>query len=128
MACLSEHPYCLTDVLGSRYLAAKHATSSSALQSGDYPTAIGHYTAAILADRADPTCPLNRAAAYLKLGKYVPIISPYNSSPLNVIIQIRRHCERLCNGINIGRYKCEGVFQTWTSDGWLKPIVRGAER
>jgi hypothetical protein len=44
---------------------------NDAFKSGDYPTAIGHYTAAILADRTDPTFPLNRAAAYLKLFKYV---------------------------------------------------------
>jgi hypothetical protein len=36
-----------------------------------YPTAIGHYTTAMLADRNDPTYPLNRAAAHLRLGKYV---------------------------------------------------------
>ena len=42
-----------------------------AFKSGDYPTAIGHYTTAILADKTDVTYPLNRAAAYLKLGKYV---------------------------------------------------------
>ena len=42
-----------------------------AFKSGDYPTAIGHYTTAILADKNDATYPLNRAAAYLKLGKYV---------------------------------------------------------
>ena len=35
--------------------------------------AIGHYTAAIIADRTDATFPLNRAAAYLRLGKYVGI-------------------------------------------------------
>ena len=42
-----------------------------AFKSGDYPTAIGHYTDAILANKGDVTYPLNRAAAYLKLGKYV---------------------------------------------------------
>ncbi|THH14016.1 hypothetical protein EW146_g6278 [Bondarzewia mesenterica] len=42
---------------------------NSAFKSGDYPTAIGHYTTAALADPKDPTYPLNRAAAYLKLGK-----------------------------------------------------------
>ncbi|KAF8755185.1 Rna polymerase ii-associated protein 3 [Rhizoctonia solani] len=36
---------------------------------GDYPVAIGHYTSAILVDGTDPTFPLNRAAAYLKLNK-----------------------------------------------------------
>ncbi|KAG0704776.1 hypothetical protein DFH29DRAFT_1034785, partial [Suillus ampliporus] len=42
---------------------------NAAFKSGDYPAAIGHYTSAILADANDPTFPLNRAAAYLKLGK-----------------------------------------------------------
>ncbi|KAF8636231.1 hypothetical protein AX17_003717 [Amanita inopinata Kibby_2008] len=42
---------------------------NAAFKSGDFPNAIGHYTDAILADRSDPTFPLNRAAAYLKLGK-----------------------------------------------------------
>ncbi|KAG1743249.1 uncharacterized protein EDB91DRAFT_1247329 [Suillus paluster] len=42
---------------------------NTAFKSGDYPAAIGHYTSAILADAKDPTFPLNRAAAYLKLGK-----------------------------------------------------------
>ena len=36
-----------------------------------YPTAIGDYATAMLADRNDPTYPLNRAAAHLKPGKYV---------------------------------------------------------
>ncbi|KAF9523899.1 hypothetical protein CPB83DRAFT_774755, partial [Crepidotus variabilis] len=40
-----------------------------AFKAGDYPTAIGHYTSAIIADRTEPTYYLNRAAAYLKLGK-----------------------------------------------------------
>ncbi|KAI3621322.1 rna polymerase ii-associated protein 3 [Moniliophthora roreri] len=42
---------------------------NAAFKSGDYPIAIGHYSAAIIEDRNDPTFPLNRAAAYLKLGK-----------------------------------------------------------
>ncbi|PFH53281.1 hypothetical protein AMATHDRAFT_45559 [Amanita thiersii Skay4041] len=42
---------------------------NTAFKIGDYPGAVGHYTEAILADRNDPTFPLNRAAAYLKLGK-----------------------------------------------------------
>lgn len=44
---------------------------NAAFKSGAFPEAIGHYTTAILADRSDPTYLLNRAAAYLKLGKYV---------------------------------------------------------
>ena len=42
---------------------------NEAFKAADYATAIGHYSAAVLADRQDPTLPLNRAAAYLKLGK-----------------------------------------------------------
>ncbi|KAG2123377.1 hypothetical protein BD769DRAFT_1471366 [Suillus cothurnatus] len=42
---------------------------NAAFKSGDYPAAIGHYTSAILANTNDSTFPLNRAAAYLKLGK-----------------------------------------------------------
>ncbi|KAG9035787.1 hypothetical protein FRB95_010555 [Tulasnella sp. JGI-2019a] len=42
---------------------------NAAFKSGDYATAVGQYSAAIVADRTDPTLPLNRAAAYLKLGK-----------------------------------------------------------
>ena len=42
---------------------------NAAFKAGDYPTAIGHYTAAFIADPANATYPLNRAAAYLKLGK-----------------------------------------------------------
>ncbi|KAI0807485.1 hypothetical protein C8Q74DRAFT_1227804 [Fomes fomentarius] len=42
---------------------------NAAFKAGDYPTAIGHYTAASIADPANGTYPLNRAAAYLKLGK-----------------------------------------------------------
>ncbi|CAE6465345.1 unnamed protein product [Rhizoctonia solani] len=45
------------------------ATEHKEKAPGDYPTAIGYYTSAILADGADPTFPLNRAAAYLKLNK-----------------------------------------------------------
>lgn len=44
---------------------------NAAFKAGDYATAVGHYSAAIIADRTDPTLPLNRAAAYLKLGKCV---------------------------------------------------------
>ena len=43
---------------------------NSAFKAGDFPAAIGHYTAAIVADPTNPTYPLNRAAAYLKLAKY----------------------------------------------------------
>ncbi|THH23072.1 hypothetical protein EUX98_g8108 [Antrodiella citrinella] len=43
---------------------------NEAFAAGDFPAAIGHYTAAVLADVNNPIYPLNRAAAYLKLGKY----------------------------------------------------------
>ncbi|KAJ6623108.1 hypothetical protein B0H10DRAFT_2213795 [Mycena sp. CBHHK59/15] len=42
---------------------------NAAFKAGDFAQAVGHYTAALLADAADPTLPLNRAAAYLRLGK-----------------------------------------------------------
>ena len=44
---------------------------NAAFRAEKYPEAVGHYSAAIFADSSDPTLPLNRAAAYLKLGKYV---------------------------------------------------------
>ena len=53
---------------------------NTAFKSGDHADAVGHYTEAILADRTDSTLPLNRAAAYLKLGKYVYIIVPARPS------------------------------------------------
>ncbi|KAK0222015.1 hypothetical protein IW262DRAFT_1377548 [Armillaria fumosa] len=43
---------------------------NTAFKAGDYATAVGHYSSAIVNDRKDYTLPLNRAAAYLKLGKY----------------------------------------------------------
>ncbi|RPD80169.1 TPR-like protein, partial [Lentinus tigrinus ALCF2SS1-7] len=42
---------------------------NAAFKVDDFPTAIGHYTAAFIADPSNATYPLNRAAAYLKLGK-----------------------------------------------------------
>lgn len=42
---------------------------NEAFKARDFPKAIGHYTAAFIADPSNPTYPLNRAAAYLKLGK-----------------------------------------------------------
>ncbi|KAI0029481.1 hypothetical protein K488DRAFT_80143 [Vararia minispora EC-137] len=42
---------------------------NTAFKAGDFAAAVGHYSAAILADRKDYTLPLNRAAAYLKLSK-----------------------------------------------------------
>uniref|UniRef100_A0A0W0FBW7 Rna polymerase ii-associated protein 3 n=1 Tax=Moniliophthora roreri TaxID=221103 RepID=A0A0W0FBW7_MONRR len=40
---------------------------NATFKSEDYPTAIGHYGAAIVEDRNDHTLPPNQAAAYLKL-------------------------------------------------------------
>ncbi|KAK7689748.1 hypothetical protein QCA50_006387 [Cerrena zonata] len=42
---------------------------NASFKSGDFATAVGHYSAAVVADSRNPTYPLNRAAAYLKLGK-----------------------------------------------------------
>ncbi|KAL5524588.1 hypothetical protein ACEPAF_9728 [Sanghuangporus sanghuang] len=44
---------------------------NAAFRAENYPEAVGHYTEAILANGTDPTYPLNRAAAYLRLGKAV---------------------------------------------------------
>ncbi|KAF8574207.1 hypothetical protein K439DRAFT_866809 [Ramaria rubella] len=44
---------------------------NAAFKSSNWAEAVGHYSAAVLADRTEPTYPLNRAAAYLKLGKYL---------------------------------------------------------
>lgn len=49
--------------------AASKEKGNAAFKAGDYPAAIGHYTAATIADPSDPTYFLNRAAAYLKLSK-----------------------------------------------------------
>lgn len=46
-----------------------HGVGNASFRAGDWPQAIGHYSTAIFADRSDPTYPLNRAAAYLKIGK-----------------------------------------------------------
>ncbi|KAL1673444.1 hypothetical protein EV122DRAFT_282993 [Schizophyllum commune] len=54
--------------MASKAQAAKEK-GNAAFKSGDYVAAVGHYTEAILADKHDPTFFLNRAAAYLKLGK-----------------------------------------------------------
>jgi hypothetical protein len=48
---------------------------NAAFKAGDHPAAVGHYTAAILANPLDITFYLNRAAAYLKLSKSVPHLS-----------------------------------------------------
>ncbi|KAH8998374.1 hypothetical protein EDB86DRAFT_3076219 [Lactarius hatsudake] len=50
--------------------AASKEKGNAAFKAGDYPAAIGHYTAATIADPSDPTYFLNRAAAYLKLSKF----------------------------------------------------------
>ncbi|KAH8077044.1 hypothetical protein BXZ70DRAFT_1013068 [Cristinia sonorae] len=50
--------------------AAAKQKGNEAFGAGDFPAAIGHYTSAVLADPSNPIYPLNRAAAYLKLGKY----------------------------------------------------------
>ncbi|KAI9511085.1 hypothetical protein F5148DRAFT_1281149 [Russula earlei] len=48
---------------------ASKEKGNAAFKAGDYAAAVGHYTAAALADPSDPTFFLNRAAAYLKLSK-----------------------------------------------------------
>ncbi|KAE9391159.1 TPR-like protein [Gymnopus androsaceus JB14] len=47
----------------------RQGKGNTAFKKGDFPSAIGHYSQAILEDPKDWTFHLNRAAAYLKLGK-----------------------------------------------------------
>ncbi|KAF8630009.1 hypothetical protein AX15_003158 [Amanita polypyramis BW_CC] len=72
---------------------------NAAFKSSDYADAVGHYTEAILADRTDPTLPLNRAAAYLKLGKNEDAERDCNAvlklTPSNVKALFRRGQARL---------------------------------
>ncbi|KAG9044160.1 hypothetical protein FS837_008712 [Tulasnella sp. UAMH 9824] len=49
--------------------AVEKEKGNIAFKAGKFAEAVGHYSAAIFLDRSDPTLPLNRAAAYLKLGK-----------------------------------------------------------
>ncbi|KAG2010336.1 phosphoprotein phosphatase [Coprinopsis cinerea AmutBmut pab1-1] len=44
---------------------------NEAFKKGDYANAVGFYTAAMMENPSDVTYPLNRAAAYLKLGKHL---------------------------------------------------------
>ncbi|KAF9496836.1 TPR-like protein [Pleurotus eryngii] len=53
----------------SEFLIDAQDQGNEAFKADDYYAAIGHYTTAILNNRKDATFPLNRAAAYLKLGK-----------------------------------------------------------
>ncbi|KAG8847971.1 RNA polymerase II-associated protein 3 [Serendipita sp. 411] len=50
--------------------AAFKLKGNDAFKSGNFAAAVGAYTDAMLADPKDPTLPLNRAAAYLKLNKF----------------------------------------------------------
>ncbi|KAG9019752.1 hypothetical protein FRB90_009622 [Tulasnella sp. 427] len=49
--------------------AVEKEKGNTAFRAGKFAEAVGHYSAAIFLDRNDATLPLNRAAAYLKLGK-----------------------------------------------------------
>ncbi|KDQ11161.1 hypothetical protein BOTBODRAFT_35703 [Botryobasidium botryosum FD-172 SS1] len=75
---------------------------NAAFKAGDYPTAIGHYTSAIIADGSDFTFPLNRAAAYLKLNKNEDAERDCNAvlklSPGNVKALFRRAQARIGSG------------------------------
>ena len=68
-------------------LVDHRSQGNAAFKAGDFPTAVGHYSVAFLADPSNPTYPLNRAAAYLKLGKWVqdvacnsPLDHPFSES------------------------------------------------
>jgi hypothetical protein len=57
-------------VLRVRTLIYREKQGNDAFKTGDYATAVGHYTSAMFAEPNNATYPLNRAAAYLKLDKY----------------------------------------------------------
>ncbi|KAI3620778.1 rna polymerase ii-associated protein 3 [Moniliophthora roreri] len=71
---------------------------NAAFKSRDYPTAIGHYSVAIIEDRNDPTFPLNRAAAYLGLDKNEDAEREIAQPPSNVKAIFRRGQARLGMG------------------------------
>ena len=93
--------------MASKAQAAKEK-GNAAFKSGDYVAAVGHYTEAILADKHDPTFFLNRAAAYLKLGKYV------HTNTASVCVTDRFHQTRRCGeGLHFDAVdrpsECEGA-------------------
>ncbi|KAI0350330.1 hypothetical protein OH77DRAFT_1489178 [Trametes cingulata] len=72
---------------------AEKDKGNEAFKAGDFPKAVGHYTAAFISDPSNPTYPLNRAAAYLKLGKY-------------------EDAERDCDAVlRIDRHNVKGLFR-----------------
>ncbi|KAF8889220.1 hypothetical protein CPB85DRAFT_1333935 [Mucidula mucida] len=73
-----------------------------AFKAGNFPQAIGHYSAAIVHDRKDYRLPLNRAAAYLKLGKNEDAVRDCTTtlalSPNNAKALFRRSQARVAIG------------------------------
>jgi len=105
---------------------AEKDKGNAAFKAGDFPTAVGHYSAAAVADPANPTYPLNRAAAYLKLGKCVVLTGP--SSVLAALTdgQKRRCGEGLRQGVDPGQEEREGDVQARPGEG--RPAkARGGE-
>ncbi|EPQ28915.1 uncharacterized protein PFL1_03716 [Pseudozyma flocculosa PF-1] len=78
------------------------AKGNSAFARGEWAIAVGHYAAAHLADPTEPTIPLNRAMAYLKLGKFHDAerdcTTALRLSPRNVKATFRRAKARLGAG------------------------------
>ena len=71
--------FIVTDLVGSQTFTQ----GNELFKAGNYAAAVGEYTSAMLADPKDPTFPLNRAAAYLKLSKSAfrdkpdtPVVNP----------------------------------------------------
>lgn len=82
--------------------AAAKAKGNDAFGKKQYPEAIGFYTAAHMADPTEPTYPLNRAMAYIKLAKYMDAdrdcTTALKLSPNNVKALYRRATARVGAG------------------------------
>ncbi|TKY86769.1 hypothetical protein EX895_004409 [Sporisorium graminicola] len=79
-------------------LASKQK-GNEAFAKKDWASAVGHYTAAHFADPTEPTYPLNRAMAYIKLGKHIDAerdcTTALSLSPNNVKALYRRATARM---------------------------------
>ncbi|KAH7885126.1 hypothetical protein F5I97DRAFT_1882676 [Phlebopus sp. FC_14] len=98
---------------------------NTAFKAADYATAVGHYTSAILADSSDPTFHLNRAAAYLQLGKNEDAerdcTNALTLTPKNVKALFRRgHARRALGKFEDARADLQGAFALEPSNSSVK--------